>query len=180
FFPGALALGIGGLDGWVQWLAVAWICLAIAIPATNRRRQRLGDMIAGTIVILRPQAVLLPDAAVHRQGARPAGHEAFGFSSAQLDHYGAYELQTLEGLVRQNDDHLARGTRPSIQVQKEIEAVSAAIRTKIAYGVQIGTHDHARFLSDFYRAQRRYLEEKQLLGEARADKFHASRKEAGS
>lgn len=180
FLPAGMVLGIGGMEGVGRLLALGWIGLALAIPLFNRRRQRLGDLVANTMVILRPEAVLLPDAAtgVGARAAQAGGRDdaGFVFTSAQLDIYGAFELQTLEDLVRQIDDDRARGRRQKKRMAQEVAAVSDAIRAKIGYDAPVGPEDHARFLSAFYRAQRRHLEERQLFGDTRADKFHATRK----
>src|SRR3546814_6657631 len=83
-------------------------------------------MIAGTIVIRQPQAVLLPDLT-----ARPApGHDRFAFHSGQLDHYGRYELQTLEQVLQAETrgGSESRGRR-----RANLEAISRTIRTKIGY-----------------------------------------------
>lgn len=175
FLPAGLVVGIGGMDGWGRLIAAGWIVLALAIPLLNTRRQRLGDIIAGTMVILRPQAILLPDVAAGASIRQQ--DEGFTFTSTQLDIYGAYELQTLEGLVRKIDDGFARGRRPGRRQSEEIAEVSEAIRSKIGYETPVRPTEHARFLSDFYRAQRRHLEERKLFGDARADKFHAERKD---
>lgn len=79
--------------------------------------------------------------------------------------------------MRKVDADLARGRQPSKHMEGEIVAVSEAIRNKIGYDAPVGANGHPRFLSDFYRAQRRHLEERQLFGDARADKHHAARRE---
>ena len=144
--------------------------VALIVPFTNKRRQRIGDIVAGTVVIRRPQVVLLPDAAT---APVEKVDEGFRFQSHQLDHYGAFELQTLEGILRKLD----RPRSNSAQLAREIKSIVEAIRLKIGYAEAVQDEDHGRFLSDFYRAQRRHLEARQLFGERRSDKFHASAEE---
>ena len=67
------------------------------MPLTNKKRQRIGDILAGTVVIRKPVAVLLPDAATDPVEVKAQG---FSFQTHQLDHYGAFELQTLETILR--------------------------------------------------------------------------------
>src|SRR3546814_1483218 len=87
FVPGTWLL-LGGGDPWSDWAVLAWVAVLVAVPRFNGRRQRIGDMIAGTIVIRQPQAVLLPDLT-----ARPApGHDRFAFHRSE-EHTS--ELQSL-------------------------------------------------------------------------------------
>lgn len=146
--------------------------IAVIVPFTNRKRQRIGDILAGTVVIRKPQAVLLPDAATSPVEPETQG---FHFQTHQLDHYGAFELQTLELILRKIE---RPGTRSPTLI-REITSIVEAIRLKIGYAEAIKQDDHARFLSDFYRAQRRHLEARQLFGDRRDDKYHATGNEEG-
>jgi uncharacterized RDD family membrane protein YckC len=158
-------------------LLLAWIAVLLAVPLTNRRRQRLGDTIAGTYVIRQPRAVLMPDVAAKAAvaagpGAGPGAR--FAFLPHQLDHYGAFELQTLEQVLQ-------GGSRPrnraAAQRHREtLIAVAERISAKIAYTEPVEERDIPAFLEAFYLAQRRYLESRKLFGEARADKYHADAK----
>ena len=141
--------------------------VALLVPVLNKKKQRIGDIVAGTVVIRRPQVVLLPDAAT---APVETPEEGFRFQSHQLDHYGAFELQTLEGILRKLD----RPRANKEQLAREIKSIVEAIRLKIGYAEAVRDEDHGRFLSDFYRAQRRHLEARQLFGERRSDKYHAS------
>lgn len=137
-----------------------WIGVVLAVPMIDTRRRRLGDMIAGTIVIVQPKAALLPDLAVTRRRGGPA------FLPHQLDLYGAYELQTLERLLQAKDI----GTQMSRT--RSLEAVSATVRAKIEFTDPVPPGGHEAFLRAFYIAQRLHLEQKQLMGDRRADKRH--------
>lgn len=168
FVPGTLILAAPAMDFWSGLIFCLWIFICLAVPLFNRRRQRLGDIIAGTVVIQRPIAVLAPDLA-----AAPAAEkqEAFVFLPHQLEHYGAYELQTLETLLQSEPSAAAP---PAMRRQRDatMQAVVARIRAKIDYGDAVGEAEAAAFLRAFYNAQRAYLEQRQLFGDKRADKHH--------
>lgn len=165
FVPGTY-LVLGAADGALAYLMVlTWIAVLVAIPRFNARRQRIGDMIANTVVIIQPQAVLMPDLTT---GRAPAG-ERFVFDAGQLDHYGRYELQTLEQVL-QSETRGAAGTRA--QRRANLAAISRTIRAKIGYREAVSDDDAVAFLRAFYAAQRAYLEQRQLFGETREDKFH--------
>ena len=165
FVPGTYLI-LGAADGLIESLVVlAWVAVLVAIPRFNARRQRIGDMIANTVVIVQPQAVLMPDLTAARAPTR----ERFVFDATQLDHYGRYELQTLEQVL-QSETRGATGTRD--QRRANLVAISRAIRTKIDYRETVADDDTVAFLRAFYAAQRAYLEQRRLFGESREDKFH--------
>lgn len=137
------------------WLYLGWICVVILIPFFNSYRMRAGDLIAGTIVLYRPRPVLDQELA--------DGKRAFAFSTRHLEAYGAYELQVLEDILR-------RASRPDRR--KTREDVTRRIVRKIGYETRISTAETDNFLEDFYAAQRAHLEQKQLLGDKRADKHY--------
>ncbi|MEM0949395.1 MAG: RDD family protein [Pseudomonadota bacterium] len=167
FLPLGLIFVAAEGDGLQSALAGMWCLICLAIPMFSKTRQRLGDMIAGTIVIHQPDAVLLPDAA--RLGdATQSGR--FAFSDDQLEHYGAYELQTLEGVLQRLS--LRRQRRRRKMRDPDLEGVVNAIRNKIGYGDPVPSVDHEAFLADFYAAQRKHLETRQLFGDRRIDKYH--------
>jgi uncharacterized RDD family membrane protein YckC len=158
---------------WTTVIAVAWTLVFLFLPLFNKDRLRVGDLIGGTRVVVQPKVVLLPDlvaervpetaaAVVLRGGHGPAHHE---FTSDQLDVYGIYELQVLEGVLRQ--DVTAPGHFEAMVT------VADKIRGKIRYTGQ--TADTERFLRDFYAALRAHLEQKMLFGERREDKYAAKR-----
>lgn len=176
FLPGTLLLTLDAASPLASLLGLAWVLVALAVPLFNRHRQRLGDIMAGTHVIHLPQPVLLTDLAAER----PAMHaEAvpFVFRTHQLDHYGAFELQTLEGLLRAQE---RSGGPESYERQKAGNAaVVETIRRKIGFAETVPPEDHLRFLRAFYNAQRAHLEQRQLFGDRRADKFHAEAEPGG-
>ncbi len=138
--------------GWAGVLFSIWAFVFLLLPLFNRNRLRAGDMVAGTIVVLAPKAVLLPDL-----GAA-AAEAAHAFTEEQLGIYGIFELQTLEDLLRRTDP----GKREAF------EAVAKQIQKKIRFEGDVKTE---RFLRDFYAALRARLERKMLLGKRKKDKF---------
>ncbi|MGB0412034.1 MAG: RDD family protein [Pikeienuella sp.] len=166
FVPGAMLLIVAALDWPEQALTIIWVFIVLAIPLFNRHRQRLGDIIAGTYVVHHPKAVLLEDVAK----ASPPVESGFTFQPHQLDHYGAFELQTLEQLLR--GPNASVGNSAAARRRDTLRAVVERIRTKIDYPDVVRDTDLEPFLNAFYAAQRAHLEQRQLFGEKRADKFH--------
>jgi uncharacterized RDD family membrane protein YckC len=155
--------------GWARLVAGAWAFLFLFMPVFNKDRLRVGDMIAGTRVVLHPRAVLMPDL-VDESAAAPAPAAgaparapaaAHVFSDAQLGIYGIYELQVLEGVLR-----ISPGDSAHLEA---VRTVAEKVRNKIRYEGRIT--DDERFLREFYVAQRAHLEQKMLFGQRRQDKF---------
>ena len=168
FMPGTFLLASEQLDVWTNVVTLIWIGILIAVPLFNKKRQRLGDIIAGTYVIHQPDAVLMPDLAQAAKRDQP--EERFAFLPHQLDHYGRYELQTLEKVLHVNRRQLTR--EEYTRHYENLHAIVRNICRKITYEEKVADGDAAEFLNAFYVAQRRYLEQRKLFGDAREDKFH--------
>lgn len=168
FLPGTLLFTLDTVTPVASLITFGWIFATLMVPLSNPRRQRFGDMMAGTYVIQLPVPILLPDVS---QAPVPVkeGREGYRFFAHQLDHYGVYELQTLEDLLRASERRRPgeRGAAPAT-----IAAVVERIRAKIGYPHAVTAPEHLDFLKAFYKAQRAHLEQRQLFGERRADKFH--------
>jgi uncharacterized RDD family membrane protein YckC len=145
-----------GAPGWARLASLVWMVLFGVLPLLNRDRLRVGDLVAGTIVVRTPDAVLLEDLAATRAAAVAA---AVPFTDAQLDVYGVYELQVLEGVLR------GRGTPGHVDA---VRTVAAKIRQKLGWEGP-ATGDEA-FLESFYAALRGRLERRLLLGKRRESK----------
>ena len=143
-----------------QALLILWAAIFVLMPFFNRDRLRLGDLVGGTMVIAVPRAALASDIA----GAPPSGAAKaaarYGFSDAQLEIYGIYELQTLEGVLRRTDPQSAT-TR---------QEIARRIQARIGWEGEAPASDADRFLEGFYIAQRARLERKLLFGVRRKDK----------
>ncbi len=159
FTPATMLLA--GDSDWISvLLLLVWVLFVLAVPLLNKKKQRLGDMIAGTIVVEQPRFVLLQDLAV----AVPVAAAQFAFLPVHLDVYGRYELQTLEAILRD-------GANPATH-KTEVARVTKAIVRKIGYAERVLPSDEGAFLQAFYRAQREHLESRRLFGDKRDDKFH--------
>lgn len=163
-----------GAEGWTRALATLWPLLLGLLPLANRDRRRVGDLIAGTVVVRAPAPILLEDLGeeAERKAAAPAvsGLGPLAFTPAQLDHYGEAELHVLEELLRSESPE-----------PETLRAVAQKIRKKIGFSDPPGAPpvQTLRFLKDFYAAQRAHLEKRMLFGERRADKHAARRKGKG-
>ncbi len=166
---------------WGRLIAAVWLMAFAFMPLFNQDRLRCGDLVAGTIVVKAPAAVLLgdltergmPPRPAERPAARPAARwtppppkpalapepvaEEFPFTRQQLDIYGIHELQVLEDLLRRDDQGTLDG--------RILEDVCDKIKTKIDWPRERWDVPHRRFLDAFYRAQRARLEQKMLFGQ---------------
>jgi uncharacterized RDD family membrane protein YckC len=145
-----LSAGSGALG---NLFFAAWLLGLAFIPLFNKDRRRVGDMLAGTLVMAVQKRVLLPDLVEKEQ--------VFSFSDAQLREYGAFELQVLEEILRRP---------PTSETAKLLADISTRIRARIAWSEPIPPGQEPLFLSEFYAAQRAHLEREQLFGRARAEK----------
>jgi uncharacterized RDD family membrane protein YckC len=153
FLLPVLAIVTLGAGGWLTLAATGWMVVFGFLPLFNQDRLRVGDLIAGTVVIRIPEAVLLEDLSSR---ATPA----HGFSEAQLDVYGVYELQVLEGVLR-------GAGQPGHQ--EAVRTVAAKIREKIGWQGDAVQGDEA-FLRAFYAGLRGRLERRLLFGKRRRSK----------
>jgi uncharacterized RDD family membrane protein YckC len=170
FLPGTLLLTLDSATPLASLAAFSWVTMALMIPLFNRYRRRLGDMMAGTHVIHLPVPVLLKDLASETVAAG-TDRKKFVFLSHQLDHYGAFELQTLESLLRAQN--APSGADAARQRNATLEAIVEKIRKKIGYAAPVPPVDRLPFLQAFYNAQREHLEQRQLFGDKRENKHYA-------
>jgi uncharacterized RDD family membrane protein YckC len=140
------------VDGWIVLLGLLWSGIFALFPLFNRDRLRVGDLVAGTFVVLAPRRRLATDLTQRRSALAPA----FTFSPEQLDVYGVKELQVLEDVLRRN----------ALAAQR---VVADRIRGKIGWTPRPGESD-GDFLDAYYAALRTRLESSLLLGKRRRDK----------
>jgi uncharacterized RDD family membrane protein YckC len=154
-----------GSPGWARAVASGWALILAFLPLFNRDRLRVGDLVGGTMVVRAPQAVLLPDIGgqVAQEAARAATR--YQFTPRQLDAYGIYELQVLEGVLRGGDNLVAN--------LEALAVVCEKIQVKIGWERDRWQVDSERFLREFYAALRAHLERKMLFGKRREDKYSA-------
>lgn len=171
FLPGTLLLTLDATRLVPSLLSLFWVMCVVAVPLFNKRRKRLGDIIAGTYVVHLPQPVLLKDMA---KAIKQPLHsdQKFRFLTHHLEHYGAFELQTLEGFLRSSDRN--KGPAAYQRHKTTLDALVDQIRRKIDYADSVRAEDQLAFLEAFYKAQRGYLEQRQLFGDKRVDKHHGT------
>jgi uncharacterized RDD family membrane protein YckC len=151
-----LPLGIlmsGGARDWEGLSLAVWMLFFAVLPAINRDGMRGGDLIAGTMVIALPKRALSSDLV--------ESATQFSFTDQQLRAYGAFELQVLEELLRRPD---------SAETLRVLNEVCDKICHRIGWAAPVPANQVARFLRDFYTAERAFLEREQLYGKGRADK----------
>lgn len=149
---------------WALLLAGMWTFVFLFMPLFNKDKLRVGDLVGGTLVVVQPKTVLLPDlvaaAAVSMQ-MKAQAKPSYTFTDEQLAIYGIYELQVLEAVLRQDPNTLG--------YLEATATVCDKIREKIRYPGRVTESE--RFLKDFYVAQRAHLEQKVLFGQRKEDKF---------
>jgi len=152
FLP-LMMLGVSAAEdmasAWTILAGVLWSLTLSLFLLFNRDRMRMGDLIAGTWVVMAQRAKLDADIATSTAG------EAIRFSDAELAVYGIFELQELERVLRGRDPRAMR-------------EVADAIRAKI--GRPVAEEDDA-FLLSYYRQLKARLERKLLFGKRREDKY---------
>lgn len=166
FTPLTFIFAVSSMSGWEITVAVVWVLVILIVPLANRRRQRLGDIIAGTLVVDNPRSVLLSDLAISTP-LTTSSETTFDFQPEHLDVYGKYELQTLEDVLRDPTKN---------SYSEEIVQITRTIIRKISYSDPVKSGQELVFLAAFYRAQREHLETLRLFGTRREDKFHQKQK----
>lgn len=155
FLPLAFLVSSGqGVDAALIVLGVIWSGVFVVFPLFNRDRRRMGDLVAGTLVVKAPKRVLQPDLADTERSVS----KGVTFTPSQLDVYGVKELHVLEDVLRAGD-------------RRSMAEVATRIRSKIVWE---GELPDRTFLSAYYAALRGRLESRMLLGHRRKDKFDVS------
>jgi len=152
----------GSAPGWALFLVIIWILIFLFMPMFNTDRARCGDLIAGTIVVEKPEGKLLPDIAENRSTKIDELDVKYIFNDKQLDMYGIKELQVLEEVIRMHSRKR--------KTTKAIHTVCTKIMQKIGWSSSITRKDEVDFLKAFYKAQRHRLEHGLLLGKRREHK----------
>jgi uncharacterized RDD family membrane protein YckC len=151
-----LSVGAVGPNMWERLALALWLAVLALLPFCNRDRLRVGDLLAGTMVIAMPKRRLLSNLV---EGAVDPG-----FSDVQLRGYGAFELQILEELLRRPEN------AETNQLRRD---VCERVCRKIGWTELVPERETEAFLRRFYVAQRGFLERERLYGRERADKTDA-------
>ena len=144
----------GGVDLVVHAATLIWAISFTIFPLFNQDRLRLGDLIAGTMVVRQPTQLLLPDI------APASGDETYSFSRAQLTAYGIYELEHLAAALRAREERRA----------ELLPEIAKKIAAKIDWAETIPPEEAEPFLLAYYRALRSHLEQNLLFGKRRLSK----------
>src|SRR5437763_3756877 len=139
----------GTADTFLTIFALLWSGIFLFFPLFNRDRLRVGDLVAGTWVVRSEKGGLSADLVGSAFQPRRV------FPSAALDLYGVYELQTLEDVLRNENQ----------------EAVATVARTIRAKADIIDDGDDYGFLADYYAALCAHLERGLMVGRRRESKF---------
>ncbi|MGM0574855.1 MAG: RDD family protein [Myxococcota bacterium] len=155
---------LGAGAGLVGLLSMAWLVIVVLLPVFNRHRMRLGDLVAGTLVVVSPRARLLRDLAAEAPTAAggPSDAPELAFTREQLDVYGIRELQVLEDVLRRE---------PEQQDPELLALIRDKVMRKIDWPDDRRDVDPERFLRAFYAAQRGRLEREMLFGRRRERKL---------
>ena len=137
------------VSAWTILAGVLWSLTLSLFLLFNKDRMRMGDLIAGTWVVMAQRVKLDSDIGAAQQA------DALQFSDAELAVYGIYELQELERVLRGRDTRAMR-------------EVADTIRGKI--GRPVAEEDDV-FLLSYYRQLKARLERGLLLGKRREDKY---------
>jgi uncharacterized RDD family membrane protein YckC len=144
-----LAANTDQIDALTGVLGFGWAGVFLFFPFLNKDRLRVGDLLAGTWVIRTSRQKLAQDLTA------TGSAQNFTFTPAQLDAYGVYELETLEGVLRRSD---APGRL----------TVAQAIIDRIGWATDVTDIDG--FLTAYYSQLRTHLEKRLLFGKRRIDK----------
>ncbi len=136
-------------SAWTVLAGVAWALTLSLFPLFNRDRMRMGDLIAGTWVVMAGRRKLDRDMA-----SGEAAH-AIEFGDAELAVYGIFELQQLEHVLRIAD-------------ARQMREVADTIRVKIG---RTAAEEDSVFLTSYYRQLKLRLERQLLFGKRREDKY---------
>ena len=147
------SFSVDGVASWINWLLLLWCAIFVLFPLFNKDKLRIGDLVAGTMVIHAPKVRLLKDIA----SVEPVSGGAIVFSAEQLEVYGIHELHVLEDVLRQSTEEIK-------------ESVANRIAAKIGHSPQPGETALA-FLEAYYGGLRRRLEQRMLFGDRKEDKY---------
>lgn len=156
-----MAMGIMGQEGGAILLSMGWLLFFLVYPFLDPYKRRLGDVLAGTVVIETAQTFLDRDLAKKSAKKREAQGLQYNFTEKMLDVYGKEELQVLEELLRK---------APAMEARDQ-EVLFSSLVEKICR--KIGWSEappfgqkRLDFLNQFYEAQRQFLENKLLHGKS--------------
>ena len=160
FLPLAFMSSAGAQGQMTSFTSLAgfiWVLVFLLFPLFNKDRLRAGDLVGGTWVINSAKAdlgeVVAPSVSSTVMGAAVTKYE---FSDEDLSVYGEFELQTLENVLRADNEEALR-------------TVAETICSKIGWNP--GSGDERVFLESYYTALRAKLEREMRFGKRRENKY---------
>jgi uncharacterized RDD family membrane protein YckC len=156
-----LLVAPSGSAGSAGWAGLAWFLVFMLFPFFNRDALRAGDVIAGTWVVEAPRTKLAETLSTQgaAKGASGVTGARYEFGPNELAVYGEHELQTLERVLREDN-------------QEALASVHQAVCRKI--GWDPGAGDERAFLEAFYAQLRAKLEGDMRFGKRKRDKFDSA------
>jgi uncharacterized RDD family membrane protein YckC len=145
-------------EGFIQLVPFLWIFIFAIFPHIDRKNRRLGDLLAGTVVVRMPTYRLEVDLTVKQKSG--SDDVQIVFTPEMMNIYGKKELQVLEDVLRRQES-LNYSDRSRL-----IAKVVKKIARKIGYKEEILPKDRLLFLQTFYDAQRKRLESKLVRGQS--------------
>ncbi|HZC38199.1 MAG TPA: RDD family protein [Sphingomicrobium sp.] len=139
----------GTADTFLTIFALLWSGIFLFFPLFNRDRLRVGDLVAGTWVVRTERGRLSADLVGSEYQPRRV------FPPSALNLYGVYELQTLEDVLRNENN----------------DAIATVARTIRAKADLPDDGDDYGFLADYYAALCAHLERGLMVGRRRESKF---------
>ncbi len=147
WLPITTAVQMGVAGGYASLFTAASAFLFILMPILTRDRTRIGDMIAGTVVIENARPQLLKEVSDQKV--------EITFTAEQVERYQLSHLEKLEAVL-----HLDRGPQvPHLRI-----ALAQQIAAKIDYPFPPTTeHEALAFLTSYYTHLRARLEHRKLF-----------------
>ncbi|TPE63938.1 RDD family protein [Sandaracinobacter neustonicus] len=131
-------------------LGLLWTGVFLIFPFVSRDHQRVGDLLAGTLVVeMPPRDLQEPPAEIDGN---------WRFTDAELDIYGAHELQTLDDVLEVGDPQVMARVADAIRARTGIRRVGPdgpflhayrlALRERLQRGMLFGHLKERRVGSD--------------------------------
>ncbi len=150
------------LSGYPTEPLLLWCLGFLVIPFVSTTNRRLGDVVAGTVVIESPDPVSLNQDLLDHAAA--GGERSYAFRNEMLDVYGIVQLNALQDAL-ENRLHGQNGTAGNDN-SATLQQIKDRVVEKIDFPDPVPDREAVPFLTSFYRAMRRHLEGKLASGEA--------------
>jgi uncharacterized RDD family membrane protein YckC len=140
-----------------------WCFGFLLIPLFSANNRRLGDFVAGTVVVESPEHVELTQDLLDHTDPREQS-TSYAFTRDMLDVYGVVQLNALQDVLETQlywDQNTGTNRNRST-----LYDIKDRVVDKIDYPDPVPDEESVPFLRQFYRAMRRHLEGKLASGES--------------